>query len=121
MKATQEYMLKEPGDYLRVNSERDSIDEVFEVLSVTISPGSLDVELKLIDNRGHNLQPGFWVSDALAFPAILGGGAIAAWDNTWTNEQKQWAAENSGFWGSDEDYIDEIDDTVDSYRKSVWT
>lgn len=117
---TQEFMLKEPGDYVRVVSDRDGIDEVFEVLSVTISPGSLPVTLKLIDNRGHGLQPGFWVGDALLFPDRLGGTSADPWDDTWTAEQKKWAAENSGYWGSDEDYIDKTDDTADSYRKSVW-
>ena len=121
MNVTQEFMLNEPGDYIRVTSEADGIDEVFEVIAITINPGSLSVSLKLIDNRGHNLQPGFWVGDAVSFPARLGGGAITQWDNTWTAEQKVWAAENIGFWGSDNDYIDQTDDTADSYRKSVWT
>jgi hypothetical protein len=120
MDVTQEFMLKEPGDYVRVNSERDNIDEVFEILEVAINPGSHEVRLKLIDNRGHQEQEGFWVANTVTFPESLGGGTFSAWDSTWTDAQKLWATENSGFWGSKADYIDKADDAVDSYRKSVW-
>jgi hypothetical protein len=117
---TQEFMLKEPGDYIRVDSDRDGIFEVFEILEVMINPGSYKVRLKLIDNRGHQEQEGFWVADTITFPGSLGGGTFSAWDANWTDAQKLWAKENSGFWGSDEDYIDETNDTVGSYRSSVW-
>jgi hypothetical protein len=120
LNVTQEFMLKEPGDYIHVNSTRNGINEVFEVLEAAINPGSHDVKLKLIDNRGHQEQEGFWVADTVTFPESLGGGTFSAWDSTWTDAQKLWAKENSGFWGGDEDYIDKTDDTVDSYRSSVW-
>lgn len=117
---TQEFMLAEPGDYVRVNSIRHSIDEVWEVLEVTINPGSLNVALKLIDVRGFTNQEGFWVSDSLAFPASLGGASITTWDDSWTDAQKKWALENSGFWSGDENYIDVDDDPGATFRKSVW-
>jgi len=117
---TQEFMLKEPGDYVRVNSARHGIDEVWEIISVTINPGSLAVELSLIDVRGFREKEGFWVADSNSFPDRLGGAAITAWDDTWTDAQKRWAKENLGFWSGDDDYIDKIDDPLVTYRGSVW-
>lgn len=120
LNTTQEFMLKEPGDYVRLQSNRYNIDEVWEVVSITINPGTLRVSLKLIDVRGFREKEGFWTPDSLSFPDSLGGATITQWDNTWTDAQKKWAKENFGFWCGDEDYIDAIDDPRTTYRGSVW-
>lgn len=117
---TQQYMELEPGDFVRLKSSRRDIDEVFEVLEITTEPGSLKVYLVLTDIRGWRNAVGFWASDAPSFPASLGGGAIASWDNTWTDAQKKWIKENIGYWHDADGYADVTNDPQDSFRTSKW-
>jgi hypothetical protein len=118
VECSQRAMLLQPGDVVDVEYGRRDIDGIYEILEVTIQPGSFEVRLTLTNWRGYDDRPGFWVIDSPVFPTSLGGGAASPWDNTWTDAQKKWARENVGYWEDDNGFMDSND--LDSYKASVW-
>lgn len=118
LETTQEFSELEPGDLVRVRSQKAGINEVWEVIEISTTPGASNTKIRLVDLRGFRDRPGFWVSSP-TFPERLGGTPITAWDPAWTDEQKKWALENVGFWTDDYGYIDITDPDL-SFRGSVW-
>jgi hypothetical protein len=115
---SQRAMLRQPGDAVSIDYPRRGISGMFEVIEISIQPGSHEVSLTVSDWRGFGNRPGFWVIDSPVFPSSLGGGAASPWDNTWSDAQKTWAKQNVGYWMDDDEFMDSND--LGSYRASVW-
>jgi hypothetical protein len=118
---TNELKLLQPGDSVKLNYAPTGINEVALILETTQTPGEIEVPIKAIDVFGYRDEPGFWADDSPTFPTSLGGGTITAWDDTWTDDQKDWARENIGFWTDDDGYADVTDDPLQSYLPSTWS
>ena len=120
LKVTQEHSTLEPGDYVRLVYSPLDMDDIWEVISSTIRPGTFTVDLTIIDVRGFGDGAGFWTEDSFNFPATLGGAAITVWDDAWTDAQKKWYRENKGVWVDDDGYADSANDPLWSFRGSRW-
>ncbi|MHA1809376.1 MAG: hypothetical protein ACTSYH_03585 [Candidatus Heimdallarchaeaceae archaeon] len=116
---TQEFSELEPGDTVRLNYSPLNINEICEVLEVTIYPGTMMVDLRLSDVRGFKDGSGYWVEDSPSFPNNLGGGTITDYDDANTDAKRQWIRENIGIWTEDTGYADENVPLL-SYRLSRW-
>ena len=117
------HWLREPGEQVRLYSERFGLDEIAEIIERRVDIGAKTVNLKLGNLRGWADAPGFWVADAAALPtrfaslAGYGSGSIV-WNSAWDPEIKKWARQNVGYWTDDNGFADP--DDPDSFIPSVW-
>lgn len=115
--------LRQPGEQVRVISERYEIDDVLEVLEVKTDLGQKQVSLTLGNLRNFEDSPGFWVADADALPtrfAALAGynGGVLPWDIDWHIDIKIWARQNVGYWTDANGFADS--DDPHSFIPSCW-
>lgn len=98
------------------------------------SYGASGVELTISNLHNFNNQCGFWVLDdpgtsgdtsgeveslPVEFANLDGyGDGSLDWNSDWDPLIKAWAAQNVGYWTTDNDFIDDADPV--SYMQSVW-
>ena len=111
-----------PSDFVQITSTKMGVNATLEVLEVEPDFLGNTTTLLLSGQRGlvsGTGNPGFWMSPTPVFPGgDLGTGSVAVWDNSWTDEQKQWARQNCGFWCDASGHADPTD--IDSYNPSSW-
>lgn len=99
-----------PGQYVRIDWTRGAINSVFEVLEVRRNLSDTKwVEVTLGNLHGFGDNVGFLTDDAPTFPASLGGGSCAAWDDAWAADLKRWARQNVAFVTDDYGFADTTD------------
>jgi hypothetical protein len=85
-----------------------------------ITKDFLNNQLNIVtDNlRGIGSEVGNWTDDTVTFPPELGGGSGDPWDDSWSQEKKNYALQHWGYWTDDDGFIDS-DDSV-TWNKSKW-
>lgn len=115
--------LRDPGEQVRLTSDRHDVDEVMEVIETRIDLGQKNVTLKLGNLRAWQDAPGFWVGDSDVLPtrfATLTGYAAGSlvWNASWDPEIKQWARQNVGYWTDANGFASTAD--PESFIPSAW-
>ncbi len=123
VKLTWRGILLQPGTFIRIESERYNVNEVFEILEVKRELKSKTVSLTLSDNRNLKDTAGFWRDDPDALPvrfadlAGYGSGSLD-WNDAWDPLIKKWAHQNVGYWQDENGFASSTD--LESFNTTVF-
>ena len=117
---------KNIGDRIQISFKRQAADDNFSWIdSAPVEINTINKDfinniftVECDDLKGVGQSVGLWTGDTPVFPASLGGGSIAIWDDEWSETQKNYARQNSGFWTDDDGFADP--DDSDSLNNSKW-
>ena len=117
---------KNIGDRIQLSFKRQAEDDNFTWIDSTpVEINTINKDfinsiftVECDDLKGVGQSVGIWTSDTPTFPATLGGGSLATWDDEWSDAQKEYAKSRVGYWTDDDGFIDPDDSS--SLNKSKW-